>query len=505
MGNILEMRNITKDFSGVRALDHVNFTVQKGEIHCLVGENGAGKSTLMKILSGVYKKGEYQGDIVLSDEIMNFHSVRDSENHGIGIIHQELALIPELSVYENMFLGHEIKRGTFIDWNETITKCIKYLDMVNLKVEPEEKIKNLGMGKRQLVEIAKALSKNLKVLILDEPTSALNDEESGNLLRLLLDLKNHDVTSIMISHKLKEVLEIADTVTVLRDGKTICSLDKDKGEINTQIIIKNMVGREINDVFPKREARIPGEIVLEVKNLNGFSKESKHQVVKDASIIVREGEVVGIAGLMGAGRTELALSIFGNTMDYALTGEIHIDGKKVDTSSPTKAIENGIAYVTEDRKGKGLILIQDIKQNISLANLQSITKNLFINENEEINVAHSYKDSINIKSYSIEQRTGSLSGGNQQKVSLSKWLFTKPRLLILDEPTRGIDVGAKFEIYTIINRLVKEGMSIILISSELPEVMGMSDRIYVVNHGRISGEVLTSKTTPEEIMELATN
>jgi putative multiple sugar transport system ATP-binding protein len=505
MGNILEMRNITKDFSGVRALDHVNFTVQKGEIHCLVGENGAGKSTLMKILSGVYKKGEYQGDIVLSDEIMNFHSVRDSENHGIGIIHQELALIPELSVYENMFLGHEIKHGTFIDWNETITKCIKYLDMVNLKVEPEEKIKNLGMGKRQLVEIAKALSKNLKVLILDEPTSALNDEESGNLLRLLLDLKNHDVTSIMISHKLKEVLEIADTVTVLRDGKTICSLDKDKGEINTQIIIKNMVGREINDVFPKREARIPGEIVLEVKNLNGFSKESKHQVVKDASIIVREGEVVGIAGLMGAGRTELALSIFGNTMDYALTGEIHIDGKKVDTSSPTKAIENGIAYVTEDRKGKGLILIQDIKQNISLANLQSITKNLFINENEEINVAHSYKDSINIKSYSIEQRTGSLSGGNQQKVSLSKWLFTKPRLLILDEPTRGIDVGAKFEIYTIINRLVKEGMSIILISSELPEVMGMSDRIYVVNHGRISGEVLTSKTTPEEIMELATN
>jgi putative multiple sugar transport system ATP-binding protein len=505
MGNILEMRNITKDFSGVRALDHVNFTVQKGEIHCLVGENGAGKSTLMKILSGVYKKGEYQGDIVLSDEIMNFHSVRDSENHGIGIIHQELALIPELSVYENMFLGHEIKRGTFIDWNETITKCIKYLDMVNLKVEPEEKIKNLGMGKRQLVEIAKALSKNLKVLILDEPTSALNDEESGNLLRLLLDLKNHDVTSIMISHKLKEVLEIADTVTVLRDGKTICSLDKDKGEINTQIIIKNMVGREINDVFPKREARIPGEIVLEVKNLNGFSKESKHQVVKDASIIVREGEVVGIAGLMGAGRTELALSIFGNTMDYALTGEIHIDGKKVDTSSPTKAIDNGIAYVTEDRKGKGLILIQDIKQNISLANLQSITKNLFINENEEINVAHSYKDSINIKSYSIEQRTGSLSGGNQQKVSLSKWLFTKPRLLILDEPTRGIDVGAKFEIYTIINRLVKEGMSIILISSELPEVMGMSDRIYVVNHGRISGEVLTSKTTPEEIMELATN
>jgi putative multiple sugar transport system ATP-binding protein len=332
MSNILEMRNIIKDFSGVRALDHVNFTVKEGEIHCLVGENGAGKSTLMKILSGVYKKGEYQGDILLSDEIMNFHSIRDSENHGIGIIHQELALIPELSVYENMFLGHEIKRGSLIDWNETIIKCVKYLDMVNLKVEPEEKIKNLGMGKRQLVEIAKALSKNLKVLILDEPTSALNDEESGNLLKLLLDLKNHDVTSIMISHKLKEVLEIADTVTVLRDGKTICSLSKEKNEINTQTIIKSMVGREINDVFPKRVARIPGDIVMEVKHLNAFSKETKHQVVKDASLVVRQGEVVGIAGLMGAGRTELALSIFGNTMDYALSGEIHIDGKKIDTS-----------------------------------------------------------------------------------------------------------------------------------------------------------------------------
>ncbi|MGB7594923.1 MAG: sugar ABC transporter ATP-binding protein [Erysipelotrichaceae bacterium] len=505
MSNILEMRNITKDFSGVRALDHVNFTVKEGEIHCLVGENGAGKSTLMKILSGVYKKGEYQGDIVLSDEIVSFHSIRDSENHGIGIIHQELALIPELTVYENMFLGHEIKKGTFIDWNETITQCVKYLGIVNLKVEPEEKIKNLGMGKRQLVEIAKALSKNLKVLILDEPTSALNDEESGILLKLLLELKNHHVTSIMISHKLKEIIEIADTVTVIRDGKTICSLSKEKNEINTQIMIKSMVGREINNVFPKRDVRIPGEIILEVKHLSASNKETKLPLVRDASLNIRQGEVVGLAGLMGAGRTELALSIFGNPMDYAVSGEIHVNGKKVDTSSPTKAIENGLAYVTEDRKGKGLILIQDIKQNVTLANLKAIEKNFFVNDNDEINIANSYKDSMNIKSYSIEQRTGSLSGGNQQKVSISKWLFTKPKLLILDEPTRGIDVGAKFEIYTIIDRLVKEGMSIILISSELPEVMGMSDRIYVVNKGRISGEVNTATTTAEEIMELATN
>lgn len=505
MNNILEMRNITKDFSGVRALDHVNFSVKEGEIHCLVGENGAGKSTLMKILSGVYKKGEYQGDIVLSDEIVSFSSIKSSEHHGIGIIHQELALIPELSVYENMFLGHEIKKGTFIDWNETIIQCTKYLAKVNLKVEPEEKIKNLGMGKRQLIEIAKALSKNLKVLILDEPTSALTDEESDNLLNLLIELKNHNVTSIMISHKLKEIIKVADTVTVLRDGKAICSLSKEKNEINTQIIIKNMVGREINDVFPKRTNKNIGPIMLEVKHLNSVCRETNRTMVKDANFNVRKGEVVGIAGLMGAGRTELVLSIFGNTLDYIVSGDVFVDGKKIDNSSPRKAIDSGLAYVTEDRKGNGLILIQDIKQNITLANLKEIANNSFINANDEINIANGYKESINIKSYSIEQLTKSLSGGNQQKVSVSKWLFTHPKILILDEPTRGIDVGAKFEIYTIINTLVQQGMSIIMISSELPEVMGMSDRIYVVNDGRIVGEVNSATTSPEQIMELATN
>ncbi len=505
MSNILEMRNITKDFAGVRALDHVNFTVEEGEIHCLVGENGAGKSTLMKILSGVYKKGEYQGDIVLSDEVVSFHSIKDSEKHGISIIHQELALIPELTVYENMFLGHEIKRGSFIDWNETITNCVKFLSKVNLVVEPEEKIKNLGMGKRQLIEIAKALSKNMKVLILDEPTSALNEEESDNLLGLLLELKKHGVTSIMISHKLKEIVKIADTVTVLRDGKTICSLSKAKNEIDTQIIIKSMVGREINDVFPKRETKEFGPVVLEVKGLNAIDHETKCKVVNNSSLYVRQGEVIGLAGLMGAGRTELALSIFGNSLNYALSGDILINGKKVFIRNPKEAIQHDIAYVTEDRKGNGLILIQDIKQNITLANLKALEKGFFIEDNEEINVANGYRDSVNIKSFSIEQKTKSLSGGNQQKVSISKWLFTKPKVLILDEPTRGIDVGAKFEIYTIINRLVKEGMSIILISSELPEVMGMSDRIYVVNEGRIAGEVASSTATAEQIMEMATN
>jgi putative multiple sugar transport system ATP-binding protein len=505
MNNILEMRNITKDFPGVRALDDVNFSVKEGEIHCLVGENGAGKSTLMKILSGVYKKGEYQGDIVLSGEVMNFHGIRDSERMGIGIIHQELALIPELSVYENMYLGHEIKRGSFIDWNETITQSVEFLKKVNLSVEPEEKVKNLGVGKQQLVEIAKALSKDLKLLILDEPTAALNEEESDNLLRLLIDLKSHGVTSIMISHKLKEVISIADTVTVLRDGKTICSLSKENNEINTQVIIKNMVGREINDVFPKRPTKDIGSVSLEVKNLKAYSRELGRDIIKDASFYVRKGEVVGIAGLMGAGRTELALSLFGNPLHYVVSGDVSIEGQSVQLTSPKAAIKAGLAYVTEDRKGNGLILIQDIKQNITLANLLEISKNSVIDANQEINIANDYKQSINIKTPSVEQKVQNLSGGNQQKVSLSKWLFTLPKVLILDEPTRGIDVGAKFEIYTIINTLVAEGLSIILISSELPEVMGMSDRIYVMNQGRIAGEVDSISATAEKIMELATD
>ncbi|MFH1693306.1 MAG: sugar ABC transporter ATP-binding protein [Bacillota bacterium] len=505
MSNILGMLNITKDFPGVRALDHVNFTVESGEIHCLVGENGAGKSTLMKILSGVYRTKDYEGSIILNDEIQNFNNIRDSESKGIAIIHQELALIPDLSVYENVFLGHEIKKGAFIDWNETITQCKKYLQMVNLNVEPEQKIKNLGVGKQQLIEIAKALSKDVKLLILDEPTAALNDDESRNLLELLVDLKKHHVTSIMISHKLKEVMTIADTVTVLRDGKTICSLSKKKDEINISIIIKSMVGREINEIFPKRDYHHNENIQFEVKNYNAFNRELNRQVVKDSSFYVKHGEVIGLAGLMGAGRTEFALSIFGNPLGYEISGETYLEGNIVNMTNPKNAIKNGLAYVTEDRKGNGLILIQDIKQNITLANLEAISKRTYINENVEINIANQYKESINIKAPSIEQKIHNLSGGNQQKVSICKWLFTKPKVLILDEPTRGIDVGAKFEIYTIINNLVNQGMSIILISSELPEILGMCDRIYVMNSGKIAGELSIFDATQEKIMELATN
>lgn len=501
---ILEMNNITKEFPGVKALDDVNFKVKRGEIHCLVGENGAGKSTLMKVLSGVWPYGDYEGDIVLNGEIQRFQGIHDSEKAGIAIIYQELALIPELTVYENIYLGHEIKKGRIIDWNETIQKSQEMLKKVRLNVNPETKIRDLGVGKQQLIEIAKAFSKNVNLIILDEPTAALNDDDSENLLKLLLELKEEGVTSIMISHKLKEVIHVADTVTVLRDGKTICSLSKEKGEISEPVLIRNMVGRAIDDIFPKRLEKKIGEKLLEVRNFSAVDPLTGKRVLKDVNIHTRRGEVVGVAGLIGAGRTELATSIFGNPRGFRLSGDIFMDGKKVEFHHPKDAIKAGIAYVTEDRKAEGLILLQDIKNNISLANLKAIAGNGVVNVNEEINVGEFYRKSLNIKTPSIEQLTRNLSGGNQQKVSIGKWLNTKPQVLILDEPTRGIDVGAKFEIYTIINSLIEEGMSIIMISSELPEVLGMSDRIYVVAEGKITGELTAEEATQDRIMELAT-
>ena len=502
---ILEMRGITKEFPGVKALDNVNFQVEEGEIHCLVGENGAGKSTLMKVLSGVYSYGEYKGDIVYKGEVQRFSGIGDSERTGIAIIYQELALVPEMTVYENIFLGHEIKKGRLIDWNETILKAGEMLKKVKLSVNPATKGMELGVGKQQLVEIAKALSKNVKLLILDEPTAALNEDDSENLLYLLKELKKQGVTSIMISHKLKEVIAIADTVTVLRDGQTICSLYASKGEISENTIIKHMVGREIDNVYPKRTVQNFGEKVLEVKNWSAYDPGIGREILKDVNIHVRRGEIVGIAGLMGAGRTELAHSIFGNPRGFRVKGDLYIKGTKKIFKSPSDAIKAGIAYVTEDRKGNGLILIDDIKQNVTIANLKFLASQGVINKNEEIKVANDYKASLNIKAPSVEQKVGNLSGGNQQKVSLGKWLFVKPDVLILDEPTRGIDVGAKYEIYTFMNQLVNEGLSIIMISSELPEVLGMSDRIYVVAEGKIAGELAAQEATQEKIMEMATN
>mgnify|MGYP000884154692 CR=1 FL=1 len=503
---ILEMKNITKEFPGVRALDDVNFKVKRGEIHCLVGENGAGKSTLMKVLSGVYPYGEYIGDIIYNGEIQRFKEIKDSVKVGIAIIYQELALIPEMTIYENIFLGNEIRNGSTINWNETILRAKDMLNKVKLDINPEIKIKELGVGKQQLVEIAKAFSKDVKLLILDEPTAALNEGDSENLLNLLIELKNEGITSIMISHKLKEVISIADTVTVLRDGKTICSLDATKGEISEAVLIRNMVGREIHNIYPERIAKDTlKETVLEVKNWSAYDYNLRRNILKNINIKLYKREVVGIAGLMGAGRTELAYSIFGNPKDYKIEGELYIKGEKRVFNKPTNAIRGGIAYVTEDRKREGLILGHDIKSNITITNLDTLASMGFINENEEIHVANKYKDDLTIKTPSIEQILGNLSGGNQQKVSLAKWLFAKPEILILDEPTRGIDVGAKFEIYNIINKLIDEGLSIILISSELPEILGMCDRIYVVAHGEIAGEYSKDEATQDKIMELATS
>ena len=502
---ILEMKNITKGFPGVKALDNVSFQVAEGEIHCLVGENGAGKSTLMKVLSGVYPYGDYSGDILFNGEVQKFGGIHDSERAGIAIIYQELALVPEMSVYENIFLGHEIKNGFRIDWNETIQEAEKMLKKVRLDLNSATKVKDLGVGKQQLVEIAKALSKEVKLLILDEPTAALNEDDSDNLLQLLRDLKKNGVTSIMISHKLKEVIEIADTVTVLRDGKTICTLDAKKGEVSENVLIKNMVGREINNIYPKREPKQFGQVVLEVKNWNAYNPTLGRSILKDVNFNVRKGEIVGFSGLMGSGRTELALSIFGNPNGYRVNGDVLVNGKKRRFNLPQDAVAAGLAYVTEDRKRDGLILIQDVKQNITLANLEEISRRGVMDNNAEVKVANEYKDALNIKTPSVEQEVQNLSGGNQQKVSLGKWLFVKPDVLILDEPTRGIDVGAKYEIYIIMNRLVQQGMSIIMISSELPEILGMSDRVYVVSSGRIVGELPIEEATQEAIMKLATN
>ena len=503
---ILEMRGITKEFPGVKALDDVNFTVKTGEIHCLVGENGAGKSTLMKVLSGIHRYGSYQGDIIFNGEVMRFHSIRDSENAGISIINQELALVPELSVAENIFFGHEIMKGRLIDWNETMVQAEKYLKQVRLNVNPRTPIRELRVGSQQLVEIAKSLSKHAKLMILDEPTSSLNEEDSANLLNLLRELRQQGVTIIMISHRLKEVVQIADTVTVLRDGATICSMNATEKPVTEDQIIRHMVGRDMANIYPERREKNIGDVLFSVKDWSVYDHRQEREILHNVNMEVRRGEIVGLAGLMGAGRTELALSIFGNTPGYKVTsGELVMEGKHVRFDSPRQAIRQGIGYATEDRKKNGLILIQDIKFNTTFANLEALLKGLVISENEEVVQANKLKDSINIKAPSVQQTALNLSGGNQQKVVLAKWIFANPKLMILDEPTRGIDVGAKYEIYSLMNEMVRQGMSIIMISSELLEVIGMSDRIYVMCEGRITGEVSGADATEHNIMQLATD
>lgn len=499
---ILEMRNITKTFPGVKALDNVNLKVKKGEIHSLCGENGAGKSTLMKVLSGIYPYGDYDGEILYNNKTCKYKSVKDSEQDGIVIIHQELALSPYLSIGENIFIGNEIANKGVINWNEVRIRTKELLEKVGLNEDPDTIVNKLGVGKQQLIEIAKALSKDVKILILDEPTASLNEDDSENLLNLMLELKSQGITSILISHKLNEVSKVSDSITVLRDGSTIETLDAVKSNISEDRIVKGMVGRELTERYPKREPKI-GDVLFEIENWNVYHPDyADRKMVDNVSIKVKKGEVLGIAGLMGAGRTELAMSIFGKTYGQKISGSIKKEGKEVHIKNVQDAIDAGIAYVTEDRKEAGLNLIDDIRHNITIASLKKISKYGVINDQIEILAAEEYRKSMKIKTPSITQITGNLSGGNQQKVVLSRWVYAEPDLLILDEPTRGIDVGAKYEIYTIINDLVEQGKSVIVISSELPEVLGLSDRIYVMNEGEIIGELDAEEANQEKIMSM---
>lgn len=502
--HILEMRKITKTFPGVKALVDVNMNVERGEIHAICGENGAGKSTLMKVLSGVYPHGSYEGDIVYENEVMSFKNLRDSEHRGIVIIHQELALSPHLSIAENIFLNNEIKTRGLIDWNKTNQEAQKLMAKVGLNEDPNTPVNKIGVGKQQLVEIAKAISKNVKLLILDEPTAALNDADSEHLLDLLHQFKSQGMTCIIISHKLNEIAEIADKTTIIRDGYVIETLDMKKDKVDQERIIKGMVGREMNNRYPQREPKI-GDEVLRVENWSVYHPDDPNRVVVDnANLNVRAGEIVGLAGIMGAGRTELARSIFGHSWGTNISGEVHIKGQKANVKTIRHAIDAGIAYSTEDRKRYGLNLIDDIKRNISLASLENFVKFGLVNDNEEYKIASEYRDSMNIKAPSPNSIVGKLSGGNQQKVVLSQWINVNPEVLILDEPTRGIDVGAKYEIYTIIQELASRGKAIIVISSELPELIGICDRIYAIAEGVITGEVERKDFSPELLMTYMT-
>ena len=498
---LLEMKNITKTFPGVKALDNVNLQVEEGEIHALVGENGAGKSTLMNVLSGIYPYGTYEGDIIYNGELCKFAKIKDSEEKGIVIIHQELALIPYMTIGENMFLGNERGKKAKIDWTETYGQADVHLKTVGLKESSRTLIKDIGVGKQQLVEIAKALAKHAKLLILDEPTASLNETDSQALLDLLLKFKQEGMTCIIISHKLNEVAYVADKITVIRDGSTIETLVKGKDEISEDRIIRGMVGREIADRFPKRPDVKIGDVNLEIRDWTVHHPlYTERKVVDNVSINVRKGEVVGISGLMGAGRTELAMSVFGKSYGTNISGKLIINGEEVHLKNVRDAIDHKLAYVTEDRKGNGLILSNPIKINTTLANLDAVSSHTVIDKDKEYAVAVDYKEKLKTKCPTVEQNVGNLSGGNQQKVLLAKWMFADPDILILDEPTRGIDVGAKYEIYCIINQLVAAGKSVIMISSELPEVLGMSDRIYVMNEGKIVGEVSKEEATQEKIM-----
>lgn len=497
----LEMINITKEFPGVKALDHVNFSVKKGEIHALCGENGAGKSTLMKVLSGVYPYGSYTGKILVNGKDVHFNNIKESQEAGVAIIYQELALVPEMSVAENIFLSSDLMRHTIINRNQILSEAQKWLNQIGLTIDPQVKLGELTVGKQQLIEIIKALTKNAKILILDEPTSALTESDAEILFGILKKLRIDGVTCIYISHKLDEVLHIADTVTVLRDGQTISTDPIDT--LSEESIVSKMVGRKLTEFYPYEEREMKEDDILSLENYTFHHNETQEKLVTNISFTLKKGEILGFSGLMGAGRTELFISLFGGYHGKK-TGEVILNGKKVDIKRPADAIKNGLAYVSEDRKKYGLVLEMDIIKNTTLASLEKVKSQRLLDSNLELKRTEELARKVNLRAYSLEALVNQLSGGNQQKVVLSKWLLTNPKVLILDEPTRGIDVGAKFEIYKIIIELAKQGVGIILISSELPEVLGMSDRVIVMSDGRITGELTRADATQEEVMKLAT-
>lgn len=499
---LLEMQHITKEFPGVLALQDVNLRVRQGEIHAIVGENGAGKSTLMNVLSGVYPHGSYTGTMRFQDQPYEVKGIKQSEQRGVAIIHQEFALSPYLSVAENIFLGNEKAKGGVINWHETRKAAIELSRSVGLDIDVNSIVKEIGVGQMQLVEIIKALSKNITLLILDEPTAALNEIESQNLLKLLKKLKNDGITSVLISHKLNEVIDVADTITILRDGRVVEELDVGSDTISEDRIVKGMVGRDLTHRFPEREAKI-GEVVLEVRDWNVFHPQiAGKKVIDDLSINVRRGEVVGISGLMGAGRTEFAMSLFGQSYGQDISGTVLMHGEPISVKTVREAVDHGIAYISEDRKGLGLVLQGSVKDNITLANLDAISHSLIIDKNKEIVDSEKAVKEFKIKCPSIGQQVRNLSGGNQQKVVLAKWLYCESEVYIMDEPTRGIDVGAKYDVYTVMKNLVERGKSVIMISSELPEILGICDRIYVMKEGSIVGEMSSADASQEKIMQL---
>ncbi len=501
---ILEMRDITKSFPGVKALQNVTLEVERGQVHAICGENGAGKSTLMKVLSGVYPAGSFDGQILIDGSPVDFKNINDSEEAGVVIIHQELALSPFLSIAENIYLGNERSKRGFIDWNDTNLEAAKLLARVGLRDNPITKITDIGVGKQQLVEIAKALSKKVRILILDEPTAALNDDDSAHLLDLIKSLQGQGITSIIISHKLNEIKAIADKVTIIRDGKTIDTLDMHADDVSEDRIIKAMVGRDLESRYPHHDSKV-GEELLRIEDWTVHHPlDATREVVHQANLHVRAGEIVGIAGLMGAGRTELAMSVFGHSYGTNISGQVYKRGKPIKTNTVSRAIDNGLAYATEDRKRYGLNLIDDIKRNISGSALGKLASFGFVDASKETTVADKYRKDMNIKAPNVSVLTGKLSGGNQQKVVLSKWMYSDPDVLILDEPTRGIDVGAKYEIYTIINALADQGKGVIVISSELPELLGICDRIYTLSEGRITADVPRDQATPEYLLKFMT-